>query len=138
MDYDYDRERWEAITAGEATLNSLSQALECLDSARNWGIFDILGGGLLTTFAKHSKIDDAKRYINEARANMEIFRNELADINEVINIEEYSNDFLAVADFFFDGFLVDMAMQSRINQMRTEVQQAITKVGEMLERLREY
>ena len=35
----------EAIRAGERALSSLRAAQDKLGSARNWGIFDMLGGG---------------------------------------------------------------------------------------------
>ena len=42
MSYDYEKERQEAIRAGERALNSLSSAFFELKSARNWGIVDIV------------------------------------------------------------------------------------------------
>ena len=60
------REMKEAIDAGERALSSLGSAQEKLNSAGNWGIFDILGGGLFSTMIKRSKMDDAQRLIEEA------------------------------------------------------------------------
>ena len=48
------REMDEAILAGERALESLKLAQGKLDSARNWGIFDIFGGDLFGTFMKQS------------------------------------------------------------------------------------
>ena len=42
------REVREARNAGIRALNSLRKAEQHLDSARGWGIFDILGGGTIT------------------------------------------------------------------------------------------
>lgn len=54
------REMKEAIDAGERALRTLRSAQEKLNSAGNWGIFDMLGGGLFSTIMKRSKMDDAK------------------------------------------------------------------------------
>ena len=35
----------DAVLAGEAALDSLRSAREKLESAKNWGVFDMLGGG---------------------------------------------------------------------------------------------
>ena len=51
------REIREAIQAGEAALRSLERAKEKMGSAKNWGIFDMMGGGLLRSLFKHSKFD---------------------------------------------------------------------------------
>ncbi len=40
----YLREVNEAVAAGETAIRSLQAAREKLDSARNWGILDILSG----------------------------------------------------------------------------------------------
>ena len=63
-----DRERQEAIDAGERALDSLYGARRELASAGNWGLLDLFGGGLFSTFAKHSKMDDAQRYMEQASA----------------------------------------------------------------------
>lgn len=54
-DFMMEREIQEALTAGENALQSLYAASEQLDSARNWGIVDLLGGGFFTDLIKHSK-----------------------------------------------------------------------------------
>ena len=45
MGYDIEKEKREAIEAGRRALNSLSAAKENLNSAKNWGLVDMLGGG---------------------------------------------------------------------------------------------
>ena len=38
MEFDFEKERQEAIAAGEDALVSLRRAKQCLDNARGWGI----------------------------------------------------------------------------------------------------
>ena len=47
MAYDLEKEKKEAIAAGNQALHSLRTAQENLNSARNWGIWDMFGGGFL-------------------------------------------------------------------------------------------
>ena len=47
---DYRKEINEALNAGQEALSCLNQARDCLNSAGNWGIVDMLGGGMITTF----------------------------------------------------------------------------------------
>ena len=61
MEYDMKRETQEAIDAGERALASLKAAQDELSSAKNWGIFDMLGGGFVSTLVKHNKMDNAKK-----------------------------------------------------------------------------
>lgn len=133
---DYQREVNEAIQAGTRALRSLQQARESLNSAGNWGIVDLLGGGLISTFAKHSKMNDAERQIEQARSDLRSFRKELTDVDAFADIHIETGDFLAFADFFFDGLIADWMMQSRINDAKQQVDNAIQKVETVLKRLR--
>ena len=47
----------EAILAGERALSSLRSAQEKLNSAGNWGLLDMFGGGMFSTLIKHSKMN---------------------------------------------------------------------------------
>ncbi len=44
------KELKEARMAGQEALVCLNQALEALESASSWGIFDILAGGFLSSY----------------------------------------------------------------------------------------
>ena len=54
--YEIEKEKREAINAGNRALNSLRTARENLNSAKNWGLADMFGGGFFTTMLKHSKM----------------------------------------------------------------------------------
>ena len=136
MSYDYDKERREAVWAGERAKSSLQAALNVLNSARNWGIYDILGGGLISSLIKHSKMDKASGYIEQAKADLRSFSRELVDIQEYANVDLSTGDFWGFADWFFDGLLSDWVMQKRINEARGQLQHAILKVDSVLERIR--
>ena len=71
----------EAIQAGEAALSSLRNAQEKLNSAKNWGIWDIVGGGFMSSLIKHSRMDDAQEYMEEAGQNLRRFEKELQDVS---------------------------------------------------------
>ena len=133
---DYQREINEAIQAGNQALISLRQAKECLNSAGNWGIMDLLGGGLISTFVKHSKMKDADMLIQQARNDLRRFSRELMDVDTVSDFHIETGDFLSFADYFFDGLIADWLVQSRINEAKRQVDNAIRKVEEILWRLR--
>ena len=136
MNYDENKERAEAIRAGERARDSLENALDALDSARGWGIYDLLGGGLISTLIKHSKMDKASEYIEEAKADIQAFSRELKDVREFADVDLSTGDFWGFADFFFDGFLSDWIMQNRINEAREQIQEAIRRVESVLRSLK--
>ena len=135
MSYDYAKECREAIDAGNRALRSLKEAKSCLDSARNWGIFDMLGGGLLSSLIKRSKIGDAQELMDRARYDLQSFSKELGDvqISGQMNIE--IDDFIGFADLLWDNFFVDWMMQDRINNARMQLDDVIARVEQILSRL---
>ena len=68
MGYDIEKEKREAIEAGQRALSSLRTAEENLNSAKNWGLVDMFGGGFFSTMLKHSKMDQPDKIWN--RRNM--------------------------------------------------------------------
>ena len=131
----YDKERREAIDAGNRALMSLRSAQSDLHSAKNWGIVDLLGGGLLTDLIKHSKMNNAQRHMEQAKWDLERFGRELSDVSGYVNFDFNTADFLSFADYFFDGLLADWMMQDRINKARNQVDEAIKRVEYILARL---
>ncbi|MBR4138851.1 MAG: hypothetical protein IKT88_02700 [Lachnospiraceae bacterium] len=126
----------EAIAAGELALSTLYLAQEQLNKAKNWGIFDLFGGGFLADIIKHSKMDDAARYMEDAKYQLQRFRKELSDVNGNFNLQLDVGGFLSFADFFFDGILADYLVQSKINDARRQVDDAIIKVQRILDDLK--
>lgn len=126
--YMLDKEINEAIDSGERALASLKTAQEKLNSARNWGIFDMLGGGLLADIMKHSKMNDASAYMEEAKRDLLVFQKELQDVQETIDLKVDVDGFLTFADFFFDGIIMDYMVQSKIAEARKQIEQAIPLV----------
>ena len=126
----------EAIAAGERALSSLRIAQRELNGARNWGMFDMLGGGFFSGMIKHSKISDASRMMERAKQDLLVFQSELRDVNIPLNMRMEVGSFLSFADFFFDGFVADYLVQSKIAEARRQVTDAIVMVEYILYNLK--
>ena len=135
MAYDIEKERKEARYAGERALTSLRRAKQELNSARGWGIYDLLGGGMISTLIKHGKMDKARGYIEEAKWELQKFSKELQDVTYMSGVDFGIGDFAIFADFFFDGMLADFYVQSKINEARRQVDEASRRVEKILSRL---
>ena len=130
---DYEKERQEAIIAGERALDSLYEAQNQLRKARNWGIYDILGGGFISSLIKHSKIDNARSCIERARYDLQCFNRELWDVSYDINVD--IGDFLTFFDLM-DSFFADLLVQSRIADASRRIEDAIWRVQDILNHLK--
>ena len=124
----------EAQEAGVRALNSLRKAQRCLDSARNWGMLDIFGGGMITTLLKHSRMDDAQQCVQQAQWDLRRFSQELSDVH-LPQIE--LNGFASFADIFFDGLWADLFVQQKINAARRQLEEASRRVEDILYQLRQ-
>lgn len=126
----------EAIRAGLEVEGALGQAEEKLSSAKNWGTYDMLGGGMIATAVKHGRIDDASMHIYHAEDAMRRFRKELGDLNMSHNSAVPQVDgLLKFSDYFFDGLLADWMVQGRINSSLESVRDRNRDIGQLIGKL---
>ena len=130
------KEVHEAIYSGERAITSLEEMKNHLESARGWGTWDILGGGLITDMAKHSAIDRANNSAHEVQYLLKSFEKELSDVNKFTDIKVDISGFTTFADFFFDGFFVDWFVQSKIKDSLRSVESALSRIKGILIDLR--
>ena len=130
-----EQEIREAIQAADSALFHLRNAQQKLRSARNWGIYDLLGGGFFSTLIKHSKMDRARDEVEAARNAVCRFSRELSDVAGSAQFEMDTDDFLSFADYFFDGFIADYMMQNRIGRARDQVDNAIVRISRIRDQL---
>jgi hypothetical protein len=130
-----EKEVREARDAGYAVLDALNDIKRSLDSAANWGTWDMIGGGLISTMAKHSRLDDAKSEIDRAQWLMKKFHRELSDLGDSFDVSIDIGSFMTFADYFFDGFFVDWAVQSRIHDAQNQTANASMRISGLLGKL---
>lgn len=123
------KELKEAIEVGKQVQDELSRMVDSLESAEGWGTWDMLGGGLIATAAKHSRIDEANEYANNVKIALIRFQNELSDVNISMDIDINIDSFEKFADFFFDGLISDWIVQSKIGESLDSVNQVVNQVN---------
>ena len=132
-DLSSDREELqEAVAAGQTALKSLRKVSSELGSAANWGTWDMLGGGMISTMAKHSRIDSAKEHAHHAQRQLRRFQEELADTNERLHMSLEIGGFSKFADFFFDGLIADWVVQSKLSEASSACSTTISKVSSVV------
>lgn len=135
MSYSEERELREAIAAGQEVLFRLDAVSKSLDSASNWGIWDMLGGGMFVTWAKHSRLNDAREQARRAQEACRVFARELKDVQIQLDVNLELDGFLTFADYFFDGFFADVMVQSRIGSMRDDIRRQRSYIERVLQTL---
>lgn len=139
MDYmDRDsqlREVREAIDAGMRTRQYLQQALRELESAQGFGFADMLGLDLIGGIGKHMKLAGARQQMELARNQVAVFQKELQDVNYALDLNLEVGGFLTFADFFLDGILADVLVQSKIGDLKRQVENGLWQLNRIMEDL---
>jgi len=130
------KEIHEAVSAGSRALNSAVSVLSSLDSAKSWGTWDLLGGGLISDLAKHSHLDEAQGKVQQLQSELRRFKTELADVTIHADMQVSVDGFLRFADYFFDGLIADWAVLDKISQSQSSVQNTKNQIESVLSRLR--
>lgn len=119
----------------------ISEAERKFKSARNWGFIDIFGGGFITDLIKHSQLGSAQNIMSNINYLLNQLRKELSEIIIPTDFNMNVGTFATFADFFFDGALADIWMQSKImsslNQIR-ELDSRLTILKSKLIELQNY
>ena len=127
----------EAIEAGNQAQGALYNVIDSLNSARSWGTWDMLGGGLISTAIKHSKIDKARDYVNHAQSMLRRFQDELQDVHLSADLNINIGSFNTFADYFLDGLIFDWVVQSKINKSLDGANEMYDHVKEIVKQLEE-
>lgn len=130
------RELAEAVAAGQVAHEHLQEVVKSLNSAAGWGTWDMLGGGLIATAVKHSRLDDAKANAERAGRACRKFAKELGDVNLRLTTSLEIDSFVKFADYFFDGLFVDWAVQSKIGRAQDQARQQAHEVSTLVARLK--
>lgn len=136
MKQEMRREVLEAVQTGERALASLHDVEHELESAGGWGIFDMLGGGFITSMMKRSRLEDAQKCMRTAQRDLKAFERELKDITIDLELGIDIDDFLGFADLFMDNVFADYLVQRRIKQAQKQTKDAIRLVESLLTAIR--
>lgn len=115
------RELDEAVAAGDTAHKTVSEIKIKLDKAVNMGEWDLFGGGMLPDIMKHGYLDEAQELVETLQTELRRFKTELADVQFDADFRINEDGFLRFADYFFDGFFVDLASLRKIEKSRDYV-----------------
>ena len=133
----------EAVMMREDHSRALRQALESLytvreklNSAKKWGILDIFGGSMISTYMKHSRINEVEGMIEQARIRLTDFQKALRKVEVSPKLQTEISGFLTFADFAFDNPITDYLVQTKLQSLGEEVEDTIQLTEELLAHIR--
>ena len=129
------KELIEAKAAAQEVIARIDNAITSLDSASSWGILAIFGGGMLSSFVKRGKIQDANADIEEISYSLQRLNKELEDVNMYLPAEISDTFTDGALDIWFDNIFTDIRVQGEIKDTLNELRYFRTSVIELIERL---
>ena len=105
--------------------------------ARNWGFFDILGGGFITDLIKHSNLGAASNIMNQINYLLHDLQRELKEVVIPTDFSMNTASFSTFADFVFDGILADVYMQSKIMTSMEQIRELRSRLLILRDKLAE-
>lgn len=125
----------EAIEAGQDAQMRLRRIQETLRSAKGWGIYDLLGGRLISGMMKRIRMEKAQQQIEELRGSLKRFNSELKDVQVQCSASAELSEWLNITDLVFDDPLSDWLSLSKIKDAKAEIDRTEKEVTALLARL---
>lgn len=130
-----EKELQEAIEASYVVTDQLKHAVRELDSASSWGIYDIAGGGMVSSMIKHSHVDEAQQSIAQIQKDMRRFQKELRDVSNIELSEVQMDEWLKFSDIFLDNVLFDFMALSKINDSKAKLNKGLASLIQLQDEL---
>lgn len=128
----------DVLQLGNALRWQLHHIMEILQSARNWGRMDLIGGGSISSALKRERMEETRKALAELDVILGYFRKKFRETPVIsrISYEEWGND-LFVADFLLDGFVIDALVQVDIVDCQAEMERLYEQTEMICKSLRQ-
>lgn len=132
---DRKKELQEAKDAANKIIEKIDRAMDYLDSAEFWGMWDIFGGDFFSSLKKRNKIEEANECIKDIVDSVKVLNKELKDVDMVLP-EEVSNTMNdRTFDIWLDNIFTDLRVQEEIKEAMKELREFRNGVEDLLIRL---
>lgn len=126
----------QALAAGREAHRYAQAALEALRRAKGWGIYDLLGGGLVSGLIKHGKMDDAQRQINGLRQALARFHQAADGLRIYSNASAELSGFWCAADLLWDGPFSDFMALRQISEAQRSLERTDSQLLQAIRALK--
>lgn len=110
------KELSEARQVAYNVISEVNQAINTLNRARSWGIWDIFLGGLLMSSLKRNKIEQANQEIHQISKSLERLQDELDEVQIILPQTVSNSTFDKSMDIWFDNLFTDFKVQGQIKK----------------------
>lgn len=127
----------EAKRAAQEAMTILQQAQSEQKSARGWGIFDLIGGGMIASFAKRSRMNAMRNTLEILDASLGTLSDELQDVPLDTPARPDDSFTAQLLDIGFDNVFTDLYVQGELNETGRQLDRLEETLTQMLRELDE-
>lgn len=124
-----------ARSVAKDALSLLGYVEKHLKSARNWGVYDLFGGGFFVSWIKHGRIKKADALLEQVSLTLEDLQRALCEVYIGLEPQINISGFERFMDIAFDNVISDWLVQSKIVDSLSEVRQVQADIKEVLHTL---
>lgn len=132
---DRKKELLEAKTAALSLIRKLDEAISQLRGALSWGVYDIIGGGMLSSMIKRNKIKEANEAIRDIRYLISSLNKELQDVDLYLPDELRDSFSDNLMDTFFDNIFTDFRVQGEVKHALNKLIEFRASVSAILSKI---
>jgi hypothetical protein len=130
----------KVLAAAALALASLREASQHFSAATDWGVVDLMGGGMMVSAMKHNHLDQAKTAVQRASRGMQQFRNECQELQEMAGTVRGpggaagAGNHAVMFDMLLDNIITDFRVQGQITQSAQQCAVAIGGLAALVDR----
>lgn len=124
----------EALREGVEVLKKLNDAKSYMNKAKNWGEYDLSGGGIAATVEEYHYLDEAQEILRNVQWGLRKFHNALNQLG--LHEDKEISKFLKISDYWIDGIFIELSLQSAIKKLIESINDLIYEVMKIDETLR--
>lgn len=116
------------LEAAQEAYRQLAEAEDTLRSAGHWGLFDLLGGGILAGHFKHKRADQVRSSMRRARRALERVNEASRELGLSIastsGLDRSEHSRTRTIDVWLDDPFTDFTFHRKVKSMRRAIEQS--------------
>lgn len=116
-----NKELLDVKVQGEKVLTLIDQALAKIDSARNWGLFDLFAGGMMSSLVKRGRMKESNQLMQEIEQALVRLQKEYGEVELKLPIKFRLDIASEMGDVWFDNVFSDLSVQNNLNESKEQL-----------------
>ena len=127
------------LEAAQEAYHLLAEAEDTLRSAGQWGLFDLLGGGILAGHFKHKRTDQVRSRMRRARRALERVNEASQELGlgaaSTAGLDQQEHRRMRTIDVWLDDPFTDFTFHRKVKSMRRAIERSREQLDQVVKGL---